>query len=113
MKKRNLSLIILLGLIILSANSGICADEIVQHIPAAADALPSKEAGVQITVTKFIVTMGGVVLSSILIWAGLSVYNKFFVKNDGRRGSVNDDILNTPKTISEAVTFFIKKNKLN
>ena len=113
MKLKNLSLIILLGfIIILSANAGLCADEIAQHIPAAADAIPAKENGVTITITKFVITMVGVVLSSVVIWAGLTIYNRFFVKNDGRRGSANDDILNTPKTIADAVTFFIKKNKL-
>ena len=114
MKLKNLSLIILLGLIILlSSQAGICAEEIAQHVPAVADTIPAKEpTGITITATKFIVTMLGVVLSSIVIWAGLSVYNKFFVKGSSRNGAMPEDNLNTPKTIEEAVTFFIKKNKL-
>lgn len=104
---------IILGLvIILSAQAGFCTEEIAQHIPAAAD-IPQKQAApITLTLSKFVVTMIGVVLSSVVIWAGLSIYNRFFVKNGTLRGSENDDILNTPKTIEDAVTFFIKKNKL-
>lgn len=114
MKLKNLSLIIILGLIIfLSANAGLCTEEIARHIPAAADAIPSKEpTGIAITATKFIVTMGAVFVSSIVIWLGLTIYNKFFVKGGKREGFEKEDILNTPKTVEEAVTFFIKKNKL-
>ena len=114
MKLKNLSLIILLGLIILlSTQAGICAEEIAQHVPAAAEAIPSKQAaGITLTATKLIVTMLGVVLSSVIIWAGLSIYNKFFVKSSLKNGALPEDTLNTPKTIQEAVTFFVKKNKL-
>lgn len=112
MKQRILSIIILTGIIILSVNAGFCTEQIAQHVPSE-QAIPVKETAVSLTVTKFIITMAGVLLSSIVIWAGLTIYNKFFVKNNGHRSSLNDDILNTPKTIVEAVTFFIKKNKLN
>lgn len=55
--------------------------------------------------------MVGVMLASIVIWLGLTIYNKIrspktiAIKND-------DDILKTPKTIDEAVKFFISKNRL-
>lgn len=55
--------------------------------------------------------MGGVALSSIIIFAGLTVYNKFFVKQQ-RPHSLEEEILKTPKTTEEAIKFFINKNKL-
>ena len=114
MKLRKLSLILILGLIIvLSAKAGICADEIAQHVPASAGAIPAKApAGLSNTMIKFIITMFGVVLSSVVIWLGLTIYNKFFVKNRLKNRELPEDTLNTPKTIEEAVTFFIKKNRL-
>ena len=63
------------------------------------------------TVTKFALAMGGVVLSSIIIYAGLTIYNKFFVKN--RSHGFETEILKTPKTVDDAVKFFINKNKLS
>ena len=54
--------------------------------------------------------MGGVVLSSVIIYIGLTLYNKFFVQV--RRHSIEDEILRTPKSTEEAVRFFIQKNKL-
>ena len=56
--------------------------------------------------------MGGVALSSIIIFAGLTVYNKFFVKQQ-RPHSPEEEILKTPKTTEEAIKFFINRNKLN
>lgn len=114
MKLKNLSIIALLGLImILSAQAGICTEEIAQHVPAVADSITTKPAtGISITASKFVVTMIGVLLSSVIIWAGLSIYNKFFVKNSLHSASMPEDNLNTPKTIEEAVTLFIKRNKL-
>lgn len=113
MKLKNLSLILILGLIIvLSAQAGFCTEEIAQHIPAAAD-IPSKQpSGISITAAKFIVTMMGVVISSIVIWAGLSIYNKIISGHGFSKVKDGDDVLNTPKTIEDAVTFFIKRNKL-
>lgn len=55
--------------------------------------------------------MGGVALSSIIIFTGLTVYNKFFVKQQ-RPHSLEEEILKTPKTTEEAIKFFINKNKL-
>lgn len=114
LKLKKFSLILILGLIIvLSANAGICTEDIAQHVPAAVNTIPTKEnAGISLTMTKFIITMAGVVLSSVVIWLGLTVYNKFFVKNQFKQASIEDDTMNTPKTIEEAVTFFIKKNRL-
>ncbi len=118
MKLKKLNLILIIGIIIvLSANAGICTEDIAQHVPAAANTIsntiPAKEdTGISLTLTKFIITMVGVLLSSIVIWLGLTIYNKFFVKNRFKQASIEDDTMNTPKTIEEAVTFFIKKNRL-
>ena len=55
--------------------------------------------------------MGGVVLSSIIIFAGLTLYNKFFANKKCNNFS-KEDTLATPNTTEDAVAFFIKKNKL-
>lgn len=114
MKKSKLIIFALLiaGGIILSSNTGLCVEDLAQHVPAAAD-IPSKASGgVQLTMSKFIVTMAGVLISSIVIWAGLAVYNKYFVKNFSSDSVPDTDNFHTPKTVEEAVTFFIKRNKL-
>lgn len=63
------------------------------------------------TAIKFLFAMGGVALSSFMIFAGLSIYNKFFVERRGMKFD-KEDSLSTPNNIDDAVTFFIKKNKL-
>ena len=88
-------IITLLAVIIFTANPGLCAQ-----------AAPIKQ-----TVVKFLIAMGGVALSSIIIFAGLTIYNKFFSNRKSRKFS-KEDTLATPNTIEDAVTFFIKKNKL-
>ncbi len=66
----------------------------------------------QETILKFIIAMAGVMLSSIIIFLGLTIYNKFFVNKSMFADNNADDALNTPKTVEEAVTFYIKRNKL-
>ncbi len=106
-------LLVLTVMVVISANAGICVDSVAQHTPALPAGTPVKNDAFQDTLVKFAITMAGVVLSCVLIWGGLTIYNRFFVKTSTRRISPDDDILKTPKTIEEAVTFFIKKNKLN
>lgn len=108
-----IGLLILTGVIILSANAGLCVDAVAQHAPAIPAGVPAKTDLLHNTIIKFSIAMAGVVVSCVFLWAGLSIYNKFFVKTSTRRVSPDDDILKTPKTIEEAVTFFIKKNKLS
>lgn len=55
--------------------------------------------------------MGGVVLSSVIIFAGLTIYNKYFVK-PVYKDLNEDDNLTSPQTQDDAITMFIKKNKL-
>lgn len=98
-----------------TAQSGICAEAVKTTAQAAAGAavqIPSKQTGIQDTAIKFILAMGGVMLSSFLIYAGLTIYNKFFADKSLFHNKEDDDILNTPKTAEDAVTFFIKRNKL-
>lgn len=108
LKNRNfIALFILAAVIILSANTGLCVDDIAQHVPAVDEA----QSGVSLTMSKFVVTMIGVIVSSIVIWGGLSVYNKFFVKYNSGNPPLRKTF-NTPKNLEDAVTFFIKRNKL-
>lgn len=108
LKNKNLiQIFILAALIVLSANAGLCVDEIAQHLPAVSD----NQSGVQLTASKFLVTIIGVIVSSVVIWGGLSIYNRFFVKYDCENPPLRKTF-NTPKNLEDAVTFFIKRNKL-
>ena len=51
--------------------------------------------------------MVGVIVASVVIWLGLAVYNKILAGKN--ISSFDDDVLKTPKTIDDAVKFFIKK----
>ncbi len=84
-------------LMFLTVNAGLCEQ--------------ARNTAMTTTITKFALAMGGVVLSSLIIFIGLTVYNKFFVKI--RKHSIEEEILRTPKTVDDAVNFFIHKNKLN
>ena len=89
------TLIIPAAVIIFTALPGFCAPEV-----------SIKQAAV-----KFLLAMGGVALSSIIIYAGLTIYNKFFVEH--KSISFNkEDSLSTPDNVDDAVNFFIRKNKL-
>lgn len=82
----------------------ICAFLLFIGLPAFCAPISIKQ-----TALKFLYAMGGVALSSFIIFAGLTIYNKLFV----RKANINDDDdLSTPDNIDDAVAFFIKKNKL-
>lgn len=81
----------------LTVNAGLCET--------------TRNTAMSTAITKFLLAMGGVALSSIIIYTGLTVYNKFFVRNKSH--SIEDEILKTPKTVDDAVKFFIQKNKLS
>lgn len=94
-KKFLKSLIIPAAVILITALPGYCAPTV-----------SIKQAAI-----KFLLAMGGVALSSIIIFAGLSIYNKFFVEH--KSISFNkEDSLSTPDNVDDAVNFFIRKNKL-
>ncbi len=61
---------------------------------------------------KFSLAMFGIVLFSILISVGLSLYNRFFVSAQIKDYKLNKDSLRTPKDTDEAVMMFITKNRL-
>ena len=62
---------------------------------------------------KFILAMAGVVISSVVIFLGLSIYNKIIVKgNTQSASSAEDEVLKTPKTVDDAIKFFINRNRL-
>lgn len=83
--------------IFLTANAGLCEQ--------------TRSAVMHTAVIKFGLVMGGVILSSIIIFAGLAVYKKLFAKQQ-RPHSPEEEILKTPRTTEEAIKFFINKNKL-
>ena len=90
---------------VISAHYGFAAD-ITEHTPTTAAPVSFHNA-----VIKFLKAMGGVALSSFIIFAGLAIYNRFFVKQrlDGNR---EDDVLKNSHSVDEALIFFIKQNKL-
>ena len=61
-------------------------------------------------VVKFSYAMGGVLVSSLLIFLALSIYNKLKTNNIGETSE--EEILKTPKTKDDAINFFIRKNRL-
>lgn len=66
---------------------------------------------VKTSVLKFAYAMAGVVISSLVIYFGLTLYNKF-KENIEPELSPEEEILRTPKTKESAIRFYIKKNKL-
>ncbi len=92
---------------VISAQTGFCAADTANQVQTAAKASAMNE-----SIAKFLVAMGGVLLSSFIIYAGLTIYNKFFVDKSLFRNNNPEDVLNTPKSVDEAVTLFIKRNKI-
>lgn len=87
----------IITLLFLTANAGLCEQ--------------TRTAVMQNPMFKFALSMGGVLLSCIVIFAGLKLYKKFFY-NRIKTNSLQDEILKTPRTTGEAIKFFINKNKL-
>lgn len=75
-------------------------------------ALPSLPQEVKTIAVKFTLAMLGVILFSIVISVGLSLYNRFFVPNVIKDYKLNKDSLRTPKDKDEAIMMFITKNRL-
>ena len=55
--------------------------------------------------------MCGVVISSLLIFVGLTIYNKIRSNITGDL-TFEEEVLKTPKTKDDAIKFFIRKNRL-
>ena len=64
------------------------------------------------TAYRFLYTMGGVALSSIVIFLGLTIYNKILYNANKIRPNEEQPSLRTPINVEEAVISFIKRNKL-
>ncbi len=61
---------------------------------------------------KFSLAMMGVVLFSIIMWLGLSLYNRYFVAKQIKDFKMSQDSLRTPLDNDEAIKMFITKNRL-
>ena len=85
-------------LLFLTASAGLCEQ--------------SRSAVMQNAFVKFAFAMCGVILSAIIIFFGLKLYKKFFMKRNSSN-FIKDEVLRTPKTTEEAIKFFINRNKLN
>ena len=66
----------------------------------------------KVIIAKFSIAMIGVALFSILIYFGLSLYNKFFVSDNIKDVSKKDISLSSPRDKNEAILNFIYKNRL-
>lgn len=87
-------IILTLFTVLLTANAGFC--------------LPLS---VKSTIIKFSFAMCGVVISSLLIFLGLTVYNKIHSGSKAEL-SAEEEVLKTPKSKDDAIKFFIRKNRL-
>ena len=67
---------------------------------------------IRIIITKFGLAMVGVVVFSLILFIGLSLYNKFFVDERIKDFRLRKDSLRTPSDKDEAVMMFIAKNRL-
>ncbi len=108
LSKKSIILSLAALVLIVSAGMGFCAADTVQQ---AGQALPQTQVTFYSAAIKFLKAMAGVAISSFIIYAGLTIYNKFFVKTP-LDGNSEEDVLKTPHSTDEALTFFIKKNKI-
>lgn len=63
-------------------------------------------------ITNFSLAMLGIVFFTVIIFVGLSVYNKFFVASQIKDYNLSKDSLRSPVDKDEAVLMFITKNRL-
>lgn len=61
-------------------------------------------------IAKFSYTMIGVLISILIIYLGLLIYNKTISKDDNLY--LKEENLQTPKTKEDAIMLFIGKNKI-
>ena len=64
------------------------------------------------TMLKFGLAMFAVVVFSVILYVGLSLYNKFFVAPYIKDVSLREDSLHSPKDKEEAIMMYISKNRL-
>lgn len=66
---------------------------------------------IQQTATKFLFVMCGVAISSLVIYLGLTIYNKFILKHKYNITEKTNDYTE-PTNLDESVVLFIKRNQL-
>ena len=66
----------------------------------------------KLVAVKFGIAMGGVVFFSLLLYVGLSIYNKFFVDNRIKDYNLRQNSFMTPRDKDEAIMSFITRNRL-
>ena len=69
-------------------------------------------AALQTLIAKFSISMLGIVVFSLVIFLGLSFYNRFFVSQKIKTYTLKENSLKSPESIEEALYMFIEKNKL-
>ena len=69
-------------------------------------------AALQTLVSKFSISMLGIAAFSVVIFLGLTFYNRFFVSRKINNYTLKENSLKSPETVSEALYMFIEKNKL-
>lgn len=69
-------------------------------------------ASVKPAAAKLGFAMFGILLCSILIWLGLSLYNRFFVAKQIKDFKMAQDSLKSPIDKEEAIKMFITKNRV-
>lgn len=67
---------------------------------------------INIVMKKFVIAMIGVALFSLILYLGLTIYNKFFVSEQIKDFNLRKDSLRTPRDKDEALMMFIAKNRL-
>ncbi len=74
-------------------------------------AQPVQQSEMMSTIVKFVTVMGAVMLSSLAIFIGLSVWNAILSRS--RSKTIDYDVsLKEPHSVDEAIFLFIHKNKL-
>ena len=82
------------------------------EVAYAVEQSPEMKLAIKTMITKFSLAMAGVLVFSIVISIGLSLYNKFFVASQIKDFKLSKDSLRTPNDKDEAVIMFITKNRL-
>lgn len=74
--------------------------------------LAQEEPMLKITIAKFALVMIGLFAFSLVMYIGLSIYNKFFVDSKIKDYKLRKDSLRSPRDKDEAIMLFITKNRL-
>lgn len=70
----------------------------------------TEKTGFKYAIFKFFMAMLGVLVSSLAIFGGLKLYQKFVLKNDAKLNNIDyDKTLESPKDFKEAINLFLHK----